>query len=65
MTGRIPVIGPMLGDMTGIGPEISAKLLAAGKYRSDSRRCKLRRGSPRLACTRPAGQPVQCHIMRT
>src|SRR5712691_12896864 len=28
MTGRLPVIGLMLGDMTGIGPEISAKLLA-------------------------------------
>ena len=25
-----PVIGLMLGDMTGIGPEICAKLLAAG-----------------------------------
>src|SRR5713101_2993453 len=37
MTGRPPVIGLMLGDMTGIGPEISAKLLAAGKYRSDAR----------------------------
>src|SRR6266849_23745 len=37
MTGRIPVIGLMLGDMTGVGPEISAKLLAGGKYRSDAR----------------------------
>ena len=26
-----PVIGLMLGDMTGIGPEICAKLLASGK----------------------------------
>jgi 4-hydroxythreonine-4-phosphate dehydrogenase len=26
----LPVLGLMLGDMTGIGPEISAKLLAAG-----------------------------------
>lgn len=26
-----PVIGLMLGDMTGIGPEVSAKLLASGK----------------------------------
>ena len=26
----LPIIGLMLGDMTGIGPEISAKLLAAG-----------------------------------
>src|SRR3990172_4523864 len=30
MAQRIPVIGLMLGDMTGIGPEIGAKLLAAG-----------------------------------
>ena len=37
MTGRLPVIGLMLGDMTGIGPEISAKLLAAEKYRNDTR----------------------------
>jgi 4-hydroxythreonine-4-phosphate dehydrogenase len=29
MKERLPVIGLMLGDMTGIGPEISAKLLAA------------------------------------
>jgi 4-hydroxythreonine-4-phosphate dehydrogenase len=27
---NLPVLGLMLGDMTGIGPEISAKLLAAG-----------------------------------
>jgi 4-phospho-D-threonate 3-dehydrogenase / 4-phospho-D-erythronate 3-dehydrogenase len=27
---ELPVIGLMLGDMTGIGPEISARLLAAG-----------------------------------
>ena len=26
----LPVLGLMLGDMTGIGPEISAKLLAGG-----------------------------------
>jgi len=31
MRERLPVIGLMLGDMTGIGPEISAKLLASGK----------------------------------
>jgi 4-hydroxythreonine-4-phosphate dehydrogenase len=37
MTERIPVIGLMLGDMTGIGPEISARLLAAGKYRTGAR----------------------------
>ena len=30
MTKRLPVIGLMLGDATGIGPEISAKLLASG-----------------------------------
>lgn len=35
MTDRtqLPVIGLMLGDMTGIGPEISARLLAAGTLR--------------------------------
>jgi 4-phospho-D-threonate 3-dehydrogenase / 4-phospho-D-erythronate 3-dehydrogenase len=32
-----PVIGLMLGDMTGIGPEISAKLLAAGRLKSAAR----------------------------
>src|SRR6266496_653862 len=37
MTGRLPVIGLMLGDMTGIGPEICAKLLADGKYKSGVR----------------------------
>jgi 4-hydroxythreonine-4-phosphate dehydrogenase len=30
MNARPPVIGLMLGDVTGIGPEISAKLLASG-----------------------------------
>jgi len=30
MSDRTPVIGLMLGDVTGIGPEISAKLLASG-----------------------------------
>ena len=33
---RIPVVGLMLGDMTGIGPEICAKLLAARKYRDEA-----------------------------
>ncbi len=37
MTGRLPVIGLMLGDMTGIGPEICARLLADGKYKSGVR----------------------------
>jgi 4-hydroxythreonine-4-phosphate dehydrogenase len=32
-----PVLGLMLGDMTGIGPEISAKLLAGGKLRDVAR----------------------------
>ena len=32
-----PVIGLMLGDMTGIGPEISAKVLAAGMFRHEAR----------------------------
>jgi 4-hydroxythreonine-4-phosphate dehydrogenase len=30
MSARLPLIGLMLGDVTGIGPEISAKLLASG-----------------------------------
>ena len=30
MTERRPVIGLMLGDVTGIGPEISCRLLACG-----------------------------------
>ncbi len=37
MTERIPTIGLMLGDMTGIGPEISAKLLAAGTLKQAAR----------------------------
>jgi 4-phospho-D-threonate 3-dehydrogenase / 4-phospho-D-erythronate 3-dehydrogenase len=37
MTQRPPLVGLMLGDVTGIGPEISAKLLAAGVPRSDAR----------------------------
>jgi 4-phospho-D-threonate 3-dehydrogenase / 4-phospho-D-erythronate 3-dehydrogenase len=32
-----PVIGLMLGDVTGIGPEISARLLAAGALRHEAR----------------------------
>jgi 4-hydroxythreonine-4-phosphate dehydrogenase len=32
-----PVLGLSLGDMTGIGPEISAKLLASGKLRDVAR----------------------------
>lgn len=34
---RLPVIGLMLGDMTGIGPEISARLLASKTLRSVAR----------------------------
>ena len=37
MTVCIPTIGLMLGDMTGIGPEISAKLLASGAMKSVAR----------------------------
>ena len=37
MTVCIPTIGVMLGDMTGIGPEISAKLLASGAMKSVAR----------------------------
>ncbi len=37
MTVRIPIIGLMLGDMTGIGPEISARLLASGALKSIAR----------------------------
>jgi 4-phospho-D-threonate 3-dehydrogenase / 4-phospho-D-erythronate 3-dehydrogenase len=33
----LPIIGLMLGDMTGIGPEISARLLAAGTMRQAAR----------------------------
>lgn len=33
----LPVIGLMLGDMTGIGPEISARLLAGGTLRDMAR----------------------------
>ena len=33
----LPVIGLMLGDMTGIGPEISAKLLASGAMKALAR----------------------------
>lgn len=36
-TPNDPVIGLMLGDMTGIGPEISAKLLALDRLRSVAR----------------------------
>jgi 4-hydroxythreonine-4-phosphate dehydrogenase len=32
-----PIIGLMLGDMTGIGPEIAARLLASGKTREMAR----------------------------
>ena len=34
---HIPVIGLMLGDMTGIGPEICAKVMASGKLRNVAR----------------------------
>ena len=34
---ELPVLGLMLGDMTGIGPEISARLLASGKLKSVAR----------------------------
>lgn len=34
---NLPRIGLMLGDMTGIGPEISAKLLASGAMKSVAR----------------------------
>ena len=37
MTVRTPTVGLMLGDMTGIGPEISAKLLASGAMKSVAR----------------------------
>ena len=33
----LPTIGLMLGDVTGIGPEISAKLLASGTMQATSR----------------------------
>jgi 4-hydroxythreonine-4-phosphate dehydrogenase len=31
MSSHLPVIGLMLGDVTGIGPELCAKILASGK----------------------------------
>ena len=34
---KLPVIGLMLGDMTGIGPEICARLLAARKFSNEAR----------------------------
>lgn len=37
MNQRLPTIGLMLGDVTGIGPEISAKLLASGATRDIAR----------------------------
>ena len=37
MAQHLPTIGLMLGDMTGIGPEISAKLLASGAMKSVAR----------------------------
>jgi 4-hydroxythreonine-4-phosphate dehydrogenase len=37
MTSTLPVIGFMPGDPTGIGPEITAKLLAAGAWRTQAR----------------------------
>ena len=50
---EFPVIGLMLGDMTGIGPEISAKLLASGTpeirgaHRGDRRCARVRTRLPR------------------
>jgi 4-hydroxy-L-threonine phosphate dehydrogenase PdxA len=35
--GELPLLGLMLGDMTGIGPEISAKLLAGGRIKDVAR----------------------------
>lgn len=37
MAQHIPTLGLMLGDMTGIGPEISARLLASGAMKSVAR----------------------------
>ena len=37
MNQRIPTIGLMLGDMTGIGPEICARLLATGAMKNTAR----------------------------
>src|SRR3982751_4257847 len=37
MSAQLPVIGLMLGDVTGIGPEISAKLLASRALQSVAR----------------------------
>ncbi|MBX9810091.1 MAG: 4-hydroxythreonine-4-phosphate dehydrogenase PdxA [Burkholderiales bacterium] len=37
MNSSLPIIGLMLGDVTGIGPEISAKLLASGAMNTIAR----------------------------
>jgi 4-hydroxythreonine-4-phosphate dehydrogenase len=37
MNASLPTIGLMLGDVTGIGPEICAKLLSTGGARNDAR----------------------------
>ena len=36
-SNALPVIGLMLGDVTGIGPEISARLLASGAMKAVAR----------------------------
>src|SRR5215207_1030182 len=33
MANPLPTIGVMLGDVTGIGPEIAAKVLASGSFK--------------------------------
>ncbi|MEK7876502.1 MAG: 4-hydroxythreonine-4-phosphate dehydrogenase PdxA [Pseudomonadota bacterium] len=56
----LPIIGLMLGDMTGIGPEISARLLASGAMKSIARIVVI--GDARvleLGC-RDAGVDIQC-----
>ena len=37
MSSSLPVIGLMLGDVTGIGPELCAKILASGKMANEAR----------------------------
>ncbi|MBL0425974.1 4-hydroxythreonine-4-phosphate dehydrogenase PdxA [Ramlibacter alkalitolerans] len=57
----LPVIGLMPGDMTGIGPEITAKLLASGRLREVARVVVI--GDARvfeLGCREAGVQPAWC-----
>ena len=49
---NLPTIGVMLGDVTGIGPEIAAKVLASGALR-DQAQFNRAEASPESGGTRP------------